>query len=398
MAEIIARRHWQGFDPWTPPRASEPSDRTSKTYHRIASKAWPNEANAAEWCGLNGCRLIAGSNCADMAVMPIGCSMPSCLQCADRRTGEKVRKLSRLLFSIADALDFRSVMGRAVFTVDPEWKEFASSREGSKKLARDAVGTLAQVLAVDRRDLAAWPTYHPTSSKQPYKSHPHVEVHWLHASLNPAGANALDWWDRPSGRLIDSALLSWTWKRTRYGGTAPPHVDYLNSHKTDSVIGRIRYGIRPFFEDVWHAIDKNSLPPLHESETLIEGLAREGGVRLWKYYARYQGHGFLASNGRKKRLETLGVHIAPDGPSPCPFCDHEGCHAIAGDRFHSFESSDVSGLPIVRFTSGKPKQKQRTASDLARPSKLGGDGCEEVARPRRGGPVTACVEQIGGTL
>jgi len=237
-------------------------------------------------------------------------------------------------------------------------------RKGSGQVQSRAVEALCRTLQIKRTNLAVFTTFHPTSSKRPWKSFPHVEMCWLHAQLDEQGGKALPWASRIEGHLIDVERMREEWQR-RYPDSvniqsswfswSKDHGDFVErrrGRKPWRLSRYMRYALRPFTEDVWHACDPRPVPRLWtvngdrwdvdkvlirgndadgvrvDSQSIVEGLDSEGGVLLWKGYHRVRRYGWLRAQGFQARQGALeaaqGLSSASEdegcGCGTCPEC------------------------------------------------------------------------------
>lgn len=290
---------------------------------------------------------------------PIGCSTEWCLRCAGARADNRVMCIHRDLCRVGSSLRLARI-GRLVLTLHPSHHPHARTRNGSGQVQTRAVEALCRTLGVKRTNLAVFTTFHPTSSKRPWVSFPHIEMCWVHAQLDEDGAKPLPWADKSEGRIIDVDRMREEWQR-RYPGSinlqsswfswSKKHSDYVERRKGRKpwrLSRYLRYALRPFTEDVWHACDPAPVPRLWavkgdrfdidsnllrandregirvDPSIIREGLESEGGVLLWKGYHRTRRYGWLRAQGFQSRqgaLEaSLGIPVDSNGPCGCGTC------------------------------------------------------------------------------
>ena len=355
-------RSWDGYSSCVPSSASGASGTSYRSLLRrmdsLRLLPWGTLSTISR-CGTGMFISAHSSLCGVYTALPVGCGLQFCLHCGNRATSKKTSRLHSIVDRVAAAIlqttGTRPKSGRAVFTVHPEWQSFASSRSGSLSLAKQATSALCDVLGIELRGLPCWTSFHPTSSSKPWTLHPHVEVHWLHFDMENMR-------HLPSNRsILDVHDLALAWKSQRYGGSAYPHVDWIQN--TKALWGRIRYALRPMTEDVWYALDEGRLSADIDEDT-ARSLAGPGGVTFWPHYRRYMARGWLADRGRQKRLEALleplGLAMPGSGPVPCPLCDQRECTVHFSEGILKPDHPDVAGCTILRFTLGKPNQNRRT--------------------------------------
>ena len=327
---------------------------------------------------------------------PIGCGSPWCLACQGLRADLRSERLHRDLNALGAAVrgfnrGRSSSVGRVVFTLHPKHHATASARRGSGDAIKRAAGAIARTLDVPRRELAVFGTFHPTSSTRPWVSFPHFEVYWLHARIAADSVQRLPWHDATSGRIIDADGLRESW-----GAVYPESVNlevswfkwsdsskrYLerDGRKVRSLASSLRYSLRPFTEDVWHALAERPIPSLWmvngddwgseplvrasgrggrvDSAEVVEGLSREGGVTLWPGYHRVRRYGALASRGFTDRLSRLEEALGPlreqEGTGgTCPECEGSLSVRMGGNRpcliharYDAFEFEHLDGILV----------------------------------------------------
>ena len=327
---------------------------------------------------------------------PLGCGSSWCLACQGLRADIRAERLHRDMNALGAAVrGFNrgkpATIGRIVFTLHPNHHATARTRRGSGDAIKRACQSIAHTLGIPISELAVCGTFHPTSSSKPWVSFPHFEVYWLHAQLFSDSANPLPWHNARSGHIIDADSLRESWGKV-YPDSVNLEVSWFkwskdserylerDGSKVRSLRSSMRYSLRPFTEDVWHALAERPVPSLWmvngddwgkeplvrgsvrtgrvPSDEVVEGLSREGGVTLWRGYHRVRRYGYIACRGFKDRLAVLEKALGPlreeeGGSGVCPECDG-GLKVRMGDtrpclihaRFDVSEFDLLSGVLV----------------------------------------------------
>jgi len=308
---------WKGFDPFTPLRLEEPDWNTSRTYADVLKHlddAWLEVINCGRSYG-----SVLSCSCGAEFGRPFGCGKRSCLNCDGIQAAKRASRILARTERLCQGEVF--VWGRCVFTVHPDHYPYCSSKEGSVRMMKRAVEAIGKVLGVSKKQLFSFTTFHPTSSKHPWKLHPHVELIWAHASVSSDRIDPLETHESGILKPIELDNLQETWQNY-YPGTKNLNVSY----KKELHFGHMRYLVRPMAEDVWYAIQKGVLgvtetgtvPPTAEV-----GLTTQGGVIFWPSYHRVRWHGAASNNTFGSLMESLDK---PPIESPktcinCPDCE-----------------------------------------------------------------------------
>ena len=209
MSELIHPADWRGHDAFTP-QGTAFNRSAYELYRETIEECWPIEYDEAIWCGRSS-GMTFTSGCGHSGIVPLGCQKKICLHCMDYRTRERVRKIFDIIhtlsFWIHEDTGMFPPLGRANFTVPEDQRGFVASRDGSLRFAKEAHQALLSELGVQADHLPVWTTFHPTSSKEPWKSHPHIEVHWIHAEIRDSSPRLLDW-ENPRKRILGSHPIS----------------------------------------------------------------------------------------------------------------------------------------------------------------------------------------------
>jgi len=332
---------WQGFDGFSPLKEDERDERTCEIYsqilHRVAWKVMDMHGKLQPWNprfenirapfvdaygDVANCGRIRGSvitcPCGAEFARPFGCSNRWCLNCEGIQAAKRAGRMLARTDRISQGESF--VWGRCVFTVAEDMQPFCSSKEGSITMQKRAFKAMAKVLNVPKKYLAVFTTFHPTSSKYPWRLHPHVELIWAHAKVTPEGIEPLKLNEKGILKPIELDYLQDIWQNY-YPGTKNLNVSY----KKELHFGHLRYLVRPMAEDVWYAIkegrlggdETGTIPP--EAEVRFR---EPGGLEFWKGYHRARWHGAFANNTfgalcrslNKPRIES------PKACIDCPDC------------------------------------------------------------------------------
>jgi len=290
----------------------------------------------------NGCRIG----------IPFGCAGDWCLRCeakeASKRAGKVLDRFNRIL------QDTNLKIGRMVFTVHPENYAIAGSKSGSKRMMSQAFNILCLVLGVEPKRLAAFATFHPTSSEEPWVKKPHVELLWVHANIDSKEIRPLPIGEDGVLSEMQLDLLKEKWA-ARYPQTTNIWVKYYDELKHS----KVRYMVRPMVEDVWYAIDKGfleidqskdvlGLEPVTIPPEAEAGLREEGGVNFWKSYTRVRYFGAMTNRHFKGLMQSLDKPpiVHPNGFHDCPACsggelemerDEHGPIAVSFSRHFPFD-------------------------------------------------------------
>lgn len=345
---------YEGDRPVHPPECEpEHLEATARSYRRLLSQVGRevgggpftpylelHAERVVNWCGRGHGFTRACPNGHEWFT-PIGCGYSWCLRCAGLLADDRARRIHYDLCRVG-AASRRAVVCRAVFTLHPDHWPHARTRAGSAQAQGRAVTALCRTLGVDRRNLAVWSTYHPTSTKRPWRSFPHFEVVWLHASVSEdEGVQPLEWHSRRNGQPIEAAKLRDAWARPypgsvnlevswfRWTGASNDYAERQQGRAPNHLRSYTRYALRPFPEDVWHALRARPVPRLWtvvgdewsldenlcrasepdggkaDPDEVRDGLDAEGGVTLWKGYHRVRRFGWLRSAGFQSRQAAL---------------------------------------------------------------------------------------------
>jgi len=209
---------------------------------------------------------------------------------------------------------------------------------------------MSKVLDVPKQNLFAFATFHPTSTDEPWKLHPHVEFMWAHANVDSDRIIPLETHESGILKPIELDYMKDIWE-DHYPGTKNLKVLY----EKELHFGMIRYLVRPMAEDVWHSVRKGfldvdevgTIPP--EAEV---GLRREGGVIFWRYYTRVRYFGAAAN--RKFNAICRGLNKPrieqPNAVGDCPCCgvgkmeverDSEGVVTVSLSPYHEPEVDNI---------------------------------------------------------
>ena len=209
---------------------------------------------------------------------PLGCGSSWCLACQGLRADIRAERLHRDMNALGAAVrGFNrgkpATIGRIVFTLHPKHHATARTRRGSGDAIKRACQSIAHTLGIPISELAVCGTFHPTSSSKPWVSFPHFEVYWLHAQLFSDSANPLPWHNARSGHIIDADSLRESWGKV-YPDSVNLEVSWFkwskdserylerDGSKVRSLRSSMRYSLRPFTEDVWHALAERPVPSL----------------------------------------------------------------------------------------------------------------------------------------
>jgi len=253
-------------------------------------------------CGLGSGHAYACEN-GHRYGLPFGCGSRWCMHCEGMQAGNRANRILDRLKRVSHGEDFR--FGRAVLTVHPNSAAVCSSEQGSKDMQKRAVEVLCESLGVVRARIGAWTTFHPTSSKHPWRLHPHVELMWAYADISPDGI-------QPLHELVSAEVLKEKWAAIYPGST-----NINLSYEDEPGFGLLRYQVRPMAEDVYHALAENRLlldrtQDMHGTEPVTIpahaeiALRQPGGVTFWKSYHRVRWHGAFANNRFGRLMEELG--------------------------------------------------------------------------------------------
>jgi len=279
--------------------------------------------------------------------LPFGCGDKWCMHCEGIRAGNRANRISDKLDRVKDE-ELR--FGRAVFTVHPNHQAVCSSEQGSKDMQMRAVEVLCESLGVVRTRIGAWTTFHPTSTKYPWRLHPHVELMFAYADISPDGI-------QPLADLVSAEILKEKWAAI-YPGTRNINLSY----EDEPGFGLLRYQVRPMAEDVYHALaedrllldrtqDMHGLKPVTIPAHAERALREPGGVTFWRSYHRVRWHGAFANNRFNPLMEALGKpstsHLKP--LRCCPGCesplslerDESGATIVNVDPFNEMEIDGV---------------------------------------------------------
>jgi len=188
-------------------------------------------------------------------------------------------------------------------------------------MQKRAFAAMSKVLNVPKKNLAVFTTFHPTSSKHPWRKHPHVELIWAHANVSGTEIQVLDCNESGILKPIELDYLQDIWQG-HYPGTKNLNVSY----KKELHFGHLLYLVRPMAEDVFYAIKEGRLggdktgtiPPQAEVS-----FREPGGVEFWKGYHRVRWHGAVANNkwaALMRSLEKPRIESAKPCIN-CPDCD-----------------------------------------------------------------------------
>jgi len=352
--QVMAARRWKGYDGVTPllhqPDPPKHVARTRDDYRTLLFRVgWQMErrdGRVVPWnprvdclrppdrdawgavtsCGRGAAHVYKCSNGCRIA-FPFGCADRWCLRCEGFRASQRANKIQERFQRVIQDTNLK--VGRVVFTVHPDHHPIAGSKRGSKAIQSRAFDILCTVLGYPNERIAAFTTFHPTSSEHPWRPFPHVELIWIHAAMDSRGILPLN--STKSGLLSPEKLeiLKGKWAEI-YPLTTNIQVSYIEelSHHF------LRYLVRPMCEDVWFAID-NGFLSLDDSKDVLGlapvtvpseaevGLRKEGGVIFWPGYHRVRYFGAMANNRFGPLMDRLGKGpvVHPVGLKECPCCD-----------------------------------------------------------------------------
>ena len=221
---------------------------------------------------------------------------------------------------------------------------------------------------VEKTQLAVFTTFHPTSSKRPWRPHPHVELIWIHADLSSEGIRPLE--THESGILTPTQLQ---FLKAEWIKIFPLTTNLQVSYVKDLTYGFLRYLIRPMAEDVWHALEAGSLgldrtldefalDSITIPSEAEDGLREPGGVIFWPSYHRVRWFGALANNRFGPLMESLGKPpiVHPEATLRCPCCDEGVLHLERDEDGPVCVSVDsrAAGTDNIMFTLWKSNSQK----------------------------------------